>query len=99
MNEPRKATLVLTLNTLAFTVCFACWMINGVLVTWLVDNGVYHWDKAQIGWLIGIPVLTGSLMRLPVGLLTDRYGGRPVYALLMLTAALPMFLLGYADSY
>lgn len=99
MTDSRKATIVLTLNTLAFTVCFACWMINGVLVTWLVDNGVYHWDKAQIGWLIGIPVLTGSVMRLPVGLLTDRYGGRPVYAILMLTAALPMFLLGYADSY
>ncbi len=51
----------LAVNTLAFTVCFAVWMMNGVLVTFLVDNGLYKWDPAQMGWLIGIPVVTGSL--------------------------------------
>ena len=95
----RKAFQVLLINTVAFTVCFAAWMTNGVLVTFLVDNGVYAWSKVQIGWLIGIPVLTGSIMRLPVGILTDKYGGRRVYAALMLLAAVPMFLLSYADSY
>ena len=99
MQDRRKALQVLTLNTLAFTVCFAAWMTNGVLVTFLVDNGLYDWDKVQIGWLIGIPVLTGSITRLPVGILTDRFGGRRVYTLLMLLSALPMFLLSYADSY
>lgn len=74
-------------------------MLNGVLVTFLVDNGVFNWDAAQMGTLIGIPVLTGSLMRLPLGVLTDRYGGRPVYAALMLFSAIPMYLLGQANSY
>ncbi|MFO0985118.1 MAG: MFS transporter [Planctomycetota bacterium] len=99
MTERSKAIVVLTMNTLAFTVCFACWMLNGVLATFLVDNGVFAWNKAEIGWLIGIPVLTGSIMRLPVGVLTDRYGGRKVYALLMLIAAVPTWLLGYATTY
>ncbi len=45
------------LNTLAFTLCFAAWMINGVLVTFLVNNGIFHWNSIQIGWLLGIPVL------------------------------------------
>ena len=90
---------ILAMNTLAFTVCFAAWMMNGVLVTFLVDNGVFQWDKAQMGWLIGIPVLTGSIMRLPVGVLTDKYGGRIVYSLLLLVAAVPMFLVSYADTY
>ena len=90
---------VLVLNTLAFTVCFACWMTNGVLVTFLVDSGVFDWSQAQIGWLIGIPVLTGSITRLPMGILTDKYGGRIVYTLLMLAAAVPMYLLSLADSY
>ena len=76
MTENRQALIVLTMNTLAFTVCFAVWTMNGVLVTFLVDQGVFSWDKAQIGWLIGIPVLTGSVMRLPIGELTDKYGGR-----------------------
>jgi NNP family nitrate/nitrite transporter-like MFS transporter len=90
---------MLTMNTLAFTVCFAAWMLNGVLVTYLVSNQVFDWSASQMGWLIGIPVLTGSLVRLPLGMATDKFGGRPVYTLLMLAAAVPMFLLGRADSY
>lgn len=31
-----------------------------------------------MGWLIGIPVLTGSIFRLPLGIVTDKWGGRPV---------------------
>ncbi|MCB2212273.1 MFS transporter [bacterium] len=97
--EKRRAIQVLTLNTLAFTVNFACWMLNGVLITFLVENGAYDWTNTQMGWLIGIPVLSGALFRLPVGVLTDKYGGRIVYTVVMLLAALPMFLLSYADSY
>ncbi|MBT3189851.1 MAG: MFS transporter [Anaerolineae bacterium] len=99
MPEKRTAYRVLALNTIAFTVCFAAWMLNGVLVTFLVDNRIFDWNAAQMGMLIGIPVLTGSLMRLPLGVLTDKYGGRPVYALLMLLSAVPMFMLGQANSY
>ncbi len=99
MQDRRKAIQVLILNTIAFTICFAGWMMNGVLVTYLVDNDVFLWDKAQMGWLIGIPVLTGSLMRLPVGVLADKYGGRRVYTLLMLASAIPMFMTGAANEY
>ena len=97
--ESPRSHVTLTLNTVAFTVCFAAWMLNGVLVTFLVDKQVFDWNATQMGTLIGIPVLTGSLVRLPVGLLTDKFGGRPVYTLLMLAAAVPMFLLSSADSY
>ncbi len=89
----------LFLNTLAFTVCFGAWMLNGVLVTFLVDNQVFDWGPVQIGWLMGIPVLTGSLFRLPAGILTDKYGGKPVYSALLVLCAVPMYLLSYADSY
>jgi NNP family nitrate/nitrite transporter-like MFS transporter len=97
--EPGGAHVVLALNTVAFTVCFAAWMLNGVLVTFLVDNQVFDWSASQMGILIGVPVLTGSLTRLPLGMLTDKFGGRPVYTLLMLASAVPMFFLGRADSY
>ncbi len=99
MGEKTKPYTILTLNTVAFTTCFAAWMLNGVLVTFLVDNGVFEWDAAQMGVVIGIPVLTGSIMRLPMGILTDKFGGRPVYALLMLFSAIPMYMLSRADSY
>ena len=94
-----KANKALFLNTLAFTVCFAAWMINGVLVTFLASNQVYDWGPVEIGWLMGIPVLTGSLFRLPAGILTDKYGGKWVYGSLLLFCALPLYLLSYADSF
>lgn len=94
-----KSHKVLFLNTLAFTVCFAAWMFNGVLVTFLADNQVFPWGPVEIGWLMGIPVLTGSLFRLPAGMLTDKYGGKWVYGSLLLICAVPMFLLSQADSF
>lgn len=99
MSENSKAISVLVANTSAFVVCFACWMLYGVLITFLVDSGLYKWDAAQMGWLIGIPVLTGSLMRLPLGVLTDKYGGRPVFAILMLISAACMYCVSLCNSY
>ena len=95
----RSSLVVLGLDTLAFTACFALWMLNGVLVTHLVEAQVFNFDQVQIGWLIGIPVLTGSLLRLPIGLLTDRFGGRRVFSLVLLASALGALLLSQADSY
>ena len=89
----------LAFNTLAFTVCFAAWMLNGVLVTFLAANQVFDWGPVEIGWLMGIPVLTGAIFRLPAGMLTDKYGGKPVYGTLLLFCAIPMYLLSYSDSF
>lgn len=99
MTDRARAISVLTMNTLAFTVCFAVWMMNGVLVTFLVDNKTFAFDKAQMGWLIGLPVLTGSLLRLPVGMLADRFGGRLVFAAVMLVSALAAFLNSFAGGF
>ena len=58
-----KSHRMLMFNTLAFTVCFAVWTFNGVMITFLVDNGLYNFSLVEVGWLIGIPVLTGSVDR------------------------------------
>ncbi|HEC11889.1 MAG TPA: NarK/NasA family nitrate transporter [Acidiferrobacteraceae bacterium] len=94
-----KSHKALFLNTTAFTICFAVWMLNGVLVTFLASNEVYDWGPVEIGWLMGIPVLTGSIFRLPAGMLTDKFGGKPVYVALLFIVAVPMYLLSYADSF
>ncbi|MEO8533098.1 MAG: MFS transporter [Flavobacterium sp.] len=98
-NSLSQSHKILFLNTLAFTVCFACWTLNGVLVTFLVDNGIFHWSVVQVGWLLGIPILTGSIMRLPIGILTDKFGGKYVFSLLLLLCSIPLFLLPLADSF
>lgn len=99
MTEDKRAVSVLVVNTISFVVCFACWMIYGVLITYLVDNGIFNFDKAQMGWLIGTPVLTGSIVRLPVGVWTDRYGGRIVFALVMLVSAVSMYCVSLCNSF
>jgi NNP family nitrate/nitrite transporter-like MFS transporter len=96
---PKGANRMLALNTLAFTVSFAAWMLNGVLVTFLTTNQIFKWNATDIGWLMGIPVLTGSIFRLPAGMLTDKYGGKPVFGALLILCAIPMYLLSIADSY
>lgn len=94
-----SAWSILIANTLAFGVCFAVWVMNGVLVTFLVDHRVFAFDAEQMGWLIGLPILTGSILRLPVGVLTDRYGGRPVFVAVMLISAVAAYLTSYADGF
>lgn len=94
-----KSHKALFLSTTAFTICFAVWMMNGVLVTFLASNQVYDWGPVEIGWLMGIPVLAGSIFRLPAGMLTDKFGGKPVYGALLFICAVPMYLLSYADSF
>src|SRR5678815_2252025 len=99
MNNKSRPSQVLLMNTLAFTVCFAVWTMYGVLITFLVDNKALILDKSQIGLLIGAPNLTGSIMRLPVGILTDRLGGKTTFVGVMLFSAVAIFLTSLANSF
>ncbi len=98
MVRRKKAIVVLALNTLAFFVCFSCWVLYGPLVAFLKQNNLIGGDGSKIGWLIGIPILTGSIARLPIGSLTDRFGGRPVFTGLMFVSAGAMLLISFAQT-
>ena len=86
-----KQLMVLTMSTLAFTVCFAVWMMFAVIGIPLKE--ILHLNETQFGMLVATPVLTGSLIRLPLGMWTDRYGGRIVFFLMMLATVVPIFLI------
>jgi NNP family nitrate/nitrite transporter-like MFS transporter len=94
-----KSHKMLFFNTFAFTVAFAAWMINGVLVTFLASNEVFDWSAVEIGWLMGIPVLTGAVMRFPAGILTDKFGGKYIFGGMLILSAIPMYLLSTATNY
>ena len=89
--------LVLSMSTLAFTVCFMVWMMFAVLGVPIKD--LLQLNETQFGLLAAMPVLTGSLVRLPLGMLTDRFGGRVVFFLLMLACVLPIYLIAEATAY
>jgi NNP family nitrate/nitrite transporter-like MFS transporter len=95
----RKSHRMLFFNTLAFTVCFAVWVSNGVLVTFLADNDLFKWGPVEIGWLLGIPILSGSIFRLPLGMLTDKYGGKWIYSALLFFCAIPMYFVSMANNF
>ena len=97
--ENNISNRILFLSTLSFIVCFAAWMLNGVLVTYLVNNGIFKWSPVQIGWLLGVPVLVGSIFRLPVGIITDKFGGKWVMGVLLIFCAVPMFFLSQANDF
>jgi NNP family nitrate/nitrite transporter-like MFS transporter len=87
----------LWLSTAAFAVCFAVWTIFSIIgVQVQQDLGL---NETQFGLLVGTPILTGSLIRILLGIWTDQYGGRVIYAAVMLSAALATWLLTFADSY
>lgn len=93
----RKAISVLVTSTLAFTVCFMVWMMFGVIG--IPIRKALDLNATQFGILTAMPVLTGSLIRVPLGMWTDRYGGRVVMFALMLSCVVPIFLIGYATQY
>jgi len=98
VTQPRvRQGLVLGMSTLAFTVCFMVWMMFAVLGVPIKD--LLQLNETQFGLLAATPVLTGSLVRLPLGLLTDRFGGRSVFFLLMLACVAPLYLISHATAY
>ena len=92
-----SSTRALTLSTVAFTICFAVWTIFAIIG--LQIRELLQLSDTQFGLLVGMPVLTGSLIRVVLGIWTDRLGGRTVFTLTMLAAALATFLLSFATTY
>ncbi|MEJ8570351.1 nitrate/nitrite transporter [Microbaculum marinum] len=95
MSNIRSIT-VLLVTTWAFIVCFAVWMMFGV--TGIPIRDELGLDPFQFGLLTATPVLTGSLFRLPLGIWTDRLGGRVVMFVLLVACAIPVWLSAYATT-
>jgi NNP family nitrate/nitrite transporter-like MFS transporter len=86
--ESAGSSRALTLATISFTISFYAWALLGPLGPDLQEQ--LDLSDAQIALTISIPVVLGSLMRIPLGVLTDRYGGRLVFTLLMAYTPLPL---------
>ena len=74
----RTGALPLALGTISFAVCFAAWGLIAAFAPRFRDT--FHLSATQAALLVAVPVLLGSLARLPVGMLADRFGGRLVFS-------------------
>ncbi len=94
---PMQQQKALWLSTTAFTLCFAVWTIFSIIgITIKEELGL---TEFEYGVLIATPILTGSLVRLILGVWTERYGGRLVFSLQMLFTGIATWALTWAESY
>lgn len=96
-SETYKRYSVLFSSTLSFTVCFMIWMMLAVVGIKVQEE--MGFNQTQYGILIALPVLSGSLIRVPLGILTDKFGGRVVLFALMAISVPAIFLMSYANQY
>ncbi len=93
----RQGLSVLIFSTLAFTVCFMVWMMFGVIGIPIRES--LDLNATEFGLLTAMPVLTGSLVRVPLGIWTDRYGGRIVMTVLMALTVPAIWMMAYATQF
>jgi len=85
------------LGTISFTVCFAAWGLISAFAPRFRET--FHLTASETALLVAVPVLLGSLARILMGILTDRFGGRAVFAVLMVAVAAPVWIAPQQASY
>ena len=85
------------LGTISFTICFAAWGLISAFAPRFRE--ALDLTASQTALLIAVPVLLGAVARIPMGILTDRFGGRAVFAILMAAVAVPVWMVPEQTSY
>ncbi|MGL5103644.1 MAG: MFS transporter, partial [Limosilactobacillus fermentum] len=92
-----NAYTALILATLAMIVCFMSWSNFAPLAAQV--GTMFHLSVASRTLLLATPVLLGSIARIPVGILSDKYGGKKVYIILMIFILIPLFMIPRVHSF
>ncbi len=96
-SQKTKQWSVVGMSTLSFTVCFMVWMMFAVIG--IPIKTTLGLNETEFGLLVAMPVLTGSLIRLPLGMLTDRFGGRIVFTVLMASTIIPIYMISFGTEF
>lgn len=95
METHPRAYPVLLVSTFAFLICFVVWMMFGVLGIQVREE--LGLNATEFGLLTSTPVLSGAVLRLPLGIWTDRFGGRIVMTVLLVVCAVPVYLVSFSQ--
>ena len=94
---PPGAGLQLTLATIGFAICFWAWALLGPLGNSYGQQ--YALSDFEVSALVAVPVIVGSLGRIPIGALTDRFGAKVMFPLCSALTIVPVLFVGFvADS-
>lgn len=91
------ASRALFFSTTAFAVSFAIWGLIAALAPKFTE--IYGLSATEKSLMIAIPVLLGSIGRIFAGMAADRFGGRRVFAGLLIFSAIPAVAVGFSTSY
>jgi NNP family nitrate/nitrite transporter-like MFS transporter len=80
-------TSVLVLSSAGFTLMFAVWLMFGVLGIPIRQE--FGLTDLQLSWLSAVAILNGSIWRLLLGILADRFGGRVVFNIIVAATIIP----------
>lgn len=97
METPRGNALQLTMGTGAFALCFA--VFGSVSAMMPIMRKTLGFSSLEVSIALAVPILLGSLGRIPLGMLTDRYGGRVVFSVVMAASIVPALLMGHVQSF
>jgi MFS transporter, NNP family, nitrate/nitrite transporter len=95
--DSSRSSLQLTLGTISFAICFAAWGLISAFAPRFRE--AFHLTATQTAFLVAVPVLLGALLRIATGMLADRFGGRAIFALLLMVVAAPAYLVPMVSSY
>ena len=90
--ELRRPFGMLVLATLGFALNFWAWALISPLA--IRFKGQLDLTSFQQALVVAVPVIVGSVGRIPVGALTDRYGGRVMFPAVSLATVIPVLFLG-----
>jgi MFS transporter, NNP family, nitrate/nitrite transporter len=93
----RLRTRILVVTTLAYIGCFAVWTIFAIIGVEIQRQ--YGLTDTEFGLLVGMPFLSGSLMRVVLGVWADRHGGRRLFLGVMIVAAVATWFVADAASF
>src|SRR3989337_1502038 len=95
--ELAERTRVLVVATVGFTVFFAVWVMFAIVG--IPVRKEFGLSDGEFAVLVAIPILAGSILRVPLGMLTDLVGGRLVFTSLLVVTAIPAYFISRASSY
>ena len=94
--DPKQANLALALCFIGFLLTFWAWALMGPLGSTYKDQlGLTSFQQSLV---VAVPVVVGSLGRIPVGALTDRIGGRTMFPLIAGLTIIPVLFVGFVDN-
>lgn len=99
MGSNTKSVFALTMGTLSMMVCFMVWLCLAPLIDIILGNAGIHISELQRSLLLATPILLGSIMRIPMGIMSDRYGGKKTYIALMIFLIIPILMIPRVHSY